>query len=457
MSEYPHPQPSPLVGRGGEAGLADATQVVYVSPLKALANDIQRNLLAPLEEIRALAEEMGQPLPEIRVAVRTGDTPQRERTLHARRPPHVFITTPESLYILLTSERGRHALRTTRTLILDELHAVAPSKRGSHLALSVERLCRLAEGPVTRIGLSATQKPIEEMARFLTGSPSPAAGAATSPLKGEVEGEIPAFAGMTKEGAGTTEDCEIVDVGHRRAMDVAIELPRDFELGPIATHEQWAQTLDQVVELSEQHRTTLVFVNTRRLVERVAHLLSDRLGEENVAAHHGSLSRETRYDTEQRLKEGRVRVCVASASLELGIDIGDIDLVCQIGSPRNIGVALQRVGRSGHFLGGTPKGRFFPLTRDELVETVALLRCIRDGALDALARPAVAAGRARAAGGGVVRDGGVGRGRALRAADAGVPVPRTRPRAFRRRGADAVGGRRGAMGPHHGVPAPGRA
>ncbi len=344
---------------GDEAGLADATQVVYVSPLKALANDIQRNLLAPLEEIRALAEEMGQPLPEIRVAVRTGDTPQKERTLHARRPPHVLITTPESLFILLTSERGRHALRTTRTLILDELHAVASSKRGSHLALSVERLCHLAEEPVTRIGLSATQKPIEEMARFLTGSPSPAAGA----------------------------ECEIVDTGHRRAMDVAIELPRDFELGPIATHEQWAQTLDQVVELSEQHRTTLVFVNTRRLVERVAHLLSDRLGEENVAAHHGSLSRETRYDTEQRLKEGRVRVCVASASLELGIDIGDIDLVCQIGSPRNIGVALQRVGRSGHFLGGTPKGRFFPLTRDELVETVALLRCIRDGALDALHIP----------------------------------------------------------------------
>ena len=339
---------------GDEAGLADATQVVYVSPLKALANDIQRNLLAPLEEIRALAEEMGQPLPEIRVAVRTGDTPQKERTLHARRPPHVFITTPESLFILLTSERGRHALRTTRTLILDELHAVAPSKRGSHLALSVERLCHLAGEPVTRIGLSATQKPIEEMARFLTG------GAA---------------------------ECEIVDTGHRRAMDVAIELPRDFELGPIATHEQWAQTLDQVVELSEQHQTTLVFVNTRRLVERVAHLLSDRLGEENVAAHHGSLSRETRYDTEQRLKEGRVRVCVASASLELGIDIGDIDLVCQIGSPRNIGVALQRVGRSGHFLGGTPKGRFFPLTRDELVETVALLRCIRDGALDALHIP----------------------------------------------------------------------
>ncbi|MCY4583499.1 MAG: DEAD/DEAH box helicase, partial [Chloroflexi bacterium] len=282
---------------GAEAGLPDETQVVYVSPLKALANDIQRNLLAPLEEIRALAEEMGQPLPEIRVAVRTGDTPQKERTLHARRPPHVFITTPESLYILLTSERGRHAIKTTRTLILDELHAVAPSKRGSHLALSVERLCPLAEGPVTRIGLSATQKPIEEMARLLTGGQG-----------GEVpasEGTTERVSGATGKRSGTTGDCAIVDTGHRRAMDIAIEIPRNFELGPIATHEQWAQTLDQVVELAEQHRTTLVFVNTRRLVERVAHLLSDRLGEENVAAHHGSLSRETRYDTEQRLKEGR--------------------------------------------------------------------------------------------------------------------------------------------------------
>ena len=381
---------------GQPAALPDATQVVYVSPLKALANDIQRNLLAPLEEIRALAEEMGQPLPEIRVAVRTGDTPQKERTLHARRPPHVLITTPESLFILLTSERGRHALRTTRTLILDELHAVAPNKRGSHLALSVERLCHLAEGPVTRIGLSATQKPIEEMARFLTGGGSetarvedardvPNQPAAQSRARHHHHG-LPPSQGEGRGAAGAP-DCVIVDTGHRRAMDIAIETPRNFELGPIATHEQWAQTLDQVVELAEEHRTTLVFVNTRRLVERVAHLLSDRLGEEHVAAHHGSLSRETRYDTEQRLKEGRVRVCVASASLELGIDIGDIDLVCQIGSPRNIGVALQRVGRSGHFLGGTPKGRFFPLTRDELVETVALLRCIRAGALDALRIP----------------------------------------------------------------------
>ncbi len=335
-------------------GLPDATQIVYVSPLKALANDVQRNLIAPLDEIRAAAEQGGAPLPEIRAAVRTGDTPQKERALHARKPPHVLITTPESLFILLTSERGRNALKSARTLILDELHAVAPNKRGSHLALSVERLARLAERPLTRIGLSATQKPIEEVARFLTG------------------------------GSG---DCAIVNVGHRRAMDVAVEMPRDYELGPIATHEMWAQTLDRVAELAGEHETTLVFVNTRRLVERVAHLLSDRLGEDNVAAHHGSLSRETRQDAERRLKEGQVKVCVASASLELGIDVGDVDLVCQIASPRNIGVALQRVGRSGHFLGGIPKGRFFPLTRDELVETVALLRCFRAGELDALRIP----------------------------------------------------------------------
>ncbi len=369
-----------------DGALPDATQIVYVSPLKALANDIQRNLIAPLDEIRAAAEEAGTPLPEIRVAVRTGDTPQKERALHARKPPHVLITTPESLFILLTSERGRNALKSARTLILDELHAVAPNKRGSHLALSVERLQRLAEGPVTRIGLSATQKPIEEVARFLIGG----AGAGGASIGNAGAGAGNAGAGGASIGnadAGGAGDCAVVNVGHRRAMDVAIEMPPDYELGPIATHEMWAQTLDRVTELVGEHATTLVFVNTRRLVERVAHLLSDRLGEENVAAHHGSLSRETRQDAERRLKEGRVKVCVASASLELGIDVGDVDLVCQIASPRNIGVALQRVGRSGHFLGGVPKGRFFPLTRDELVETVALLRCIRSGELDALRIP----------------------------------------------------------------------
>ena len=349
-----------LVRQGLEnGGLPDATQVVYVSPLKALSNDIHRNLEHPLQEITALSQQMGTPIPEIRVAVRTGDTTARERALYARRPPHVLITTPESLYILLTSERGRRALKSVRTLILDELHAVVANKRGSHLALSVERLCHLADGPVVRIGLSATQRPIQEVARFLTGARE-----------------------------GVEHECTIVDTGHRRAMDLAVELPDGFEMGPIATHELWAQVLDQIAGHIRSHHTTLVFVNTRRLVERVAHLLEERLGEGEVVAHHGSLSRERRFDAEQRLKAGTVKVCVATASLELGIDIGDIDLACQIGSPRSIGVALQRVGRSGHSLLGTPKGRFYPLTRDELVETVALLRAIDDGELDRLTMPA---------------------------------------------------------------------
>lgn len=365
----------------GDGELTDATRVLYVSPLKALANDIQRNLIEPLAEITALADEMRTPIPEIRVGVRTGDTTARDRALHVKRPPHVLITTPESLFILLTTERGRHALKSVRTLILDELHAVAPNKRGSHLSLTVERLCDLAEGPVTRIGLSATQKPIEEMARFLTGrsregaSPEPRhTGATFSPEPERTSG-------------GAQLDVAIIDAGHKRQMDLSVELPDGFELGPVATHEQWAQTLDQVAKLVEAHRTTLLFVNTRRLVERLAHLLSDRLGEENVAAHHGSLSKETRFDAEQRLKAGTVKVVVATASLELGIDVGDVDLVCLMGSPRNIGVALQRVGRSGHWLGGIPKGRFYPLTRDEMVETVALLRAIQGGRLDALSVP----------------------------------------------------------------------
>ena len=374
-------------------GLPDGTQVVYVSPLKALANDIQRNLIEPLEQITALAEEQGTPLPEIRVAVRTGDTPAKERALHVKRPPHVLITTPETLFILLTSERGRVALKAVRTLVLDELHAVAANKRGSHLALTVERLCRLAEGSVTRIGLSATQKPIEEIAHFLVGGsfahPEPVEGRAG--VGGELGISPSPQSSPTGRGGsiggGMEPNCVIVDVGHRRAMDLGIEIPKGFELGPIATHEQWAQTLDEITELIKAHRTTLLFVNTRRLVERVAHLLSERIGEENVVAHHGSLAKETRLDAEQRLKAGTVQVCVATASLELGIDVGDVELVCQIGSPRNIGTALQRVGRSGHWRGGTPKGRFYPLTRDEMVETVALLRAIDLGVLDALTIP----------------------------------------------------------------------
>ena len=343
-----------LVRAGLDGGLPDRTEVVYVSPLKALSNDIERNLNEPLAGIAALAESAGAPLPEIRVAVRTGDTPQSRRQAMAKRPPHVLITTPESLYILLTSESGRRALEGVRTLILDELHAVANDKRGSHLSLSVERLCALADGPVTRIGLSATQRPIEEMARFLVGN--------------------------------GTAGCTVVDTGHVRDMDLALELP-DGELGPIATHEQWAGTLDRLAALVNGHRTTLLFVNTRRLVERVAHQMSERLGVESVVAHHGSLSRDRRHEAEQRLKRGLVKVCVTTSSLELGIDVGAVDLVCQIGSPRSIGLLLQRVGRSGHSLGATPKGRLFPLTRDELLECMALVRGIARGNLDTLTVP----------------------------------------------------------------------
>ena len=350
-----------LVSKGMGGCLPETTQVVYVSPLKALSNDIQKNLAIPLEELQALATRSGVPFPEIRTAVRTGDTPGSERRKMTKTPPHILITTPESLYILLTSESGRAGLKGVRTIILDEIHAVAGNKRGSHLALSVERLCDLAEGPVTRIGLSATQRPIEEMARLLVGSSNTA-----------------------HDG---TPDCTIVDTGHARKMDIDILLP-ERELGPIATHELWDETLNTVAELVRSHETTLVFVNTRRLVERVAHQLSERLGEGPVVAHHGSLSRATRLSAEEKLKKGEVRVCVATASLELGIDIGVVDLVCQIGSPRSIGLLLQRIGRSGHSLGGTPKGRLFPLTRDELVECIALSKAVRNGILDTLKVPA---------------------------------------------------------------------
>ncbi|MBM3945175.1 MAG: DEAD/DEAH box helicase, partial [SAR202 cluster bacterium] len=286
--------------------------------------------------------------------------PPGQRASMAKNPPHILITTPESLYILLTSQSGRRALKGVRTLILDELHAVVGNKRGSHLSLSAERLCALADGPVTRIGLSATQRPIEQVARYLVGT-----------------------ANIAPDG---TPACVIVDSGHRRKMDLALELP-PAELGPIASHELWDGTLDRVAALVGEHHTTIVFVNTRRLVERVSHQMALRLGEEAVVAHHGSLSQKTRHDAEQRLKTGTVRLCVATSSLELGIDVGAVDLVCQIGSPRSIGLLLQRVGRSGHSLGGLPKGRLFPLTRDELIECMALMRGIQRGNLDRLIMP----------------------------------------------------------------------
>ncbi len=347
-----------LVRQGLASALEDRTEVVYVSPLRALSHDIEKNLEAPLAEIQSLAVRRGLPAPRIRTAVRTGDTLAPERRKMAERPPHILVTTPESLYILLTSESGRRMLATAQTAIVDEIHAVADDKRGAHLALSLERLEALAAPklgrPLARIGLSATQKPIETLARFLAGSGRPA----------------PA----------------IVEIGRRRPLDLAVEVPRS-ELGPIASNELWEEIYDRIAQLAAEHRSTLVFVNTRRLAERVSYHLAERMGKEAVAAHHGSLARKLRLDAERRLKAGELRALVATASLELGLDIGSIDLVCQIGSPRSLAVALQRIGRSGHWRGAVPRGRLFATTRDELIECAALVRGLRAGELDAIEVP----------------------------------------------------------------------
>src|SRR5215475_12873725 len=347
-----------LIREGLSGQLADATQVVYVSPLKALSNDIHRNLELPLAGIREHLRRRGLPAVDVRTWVRTGDTPSAERERMRRRPPHIVVTTPESLYVLLGSESGRKMLATTRTVIIDEIHAVAPNKRGSHLALSLERLAALCGDRLLRVGLSATQKPVETVAQFLVG------------------------AGTNGKGP----PCTIVDIGHRRARDLALEVP-ESPLEAVMSHEVWEQVYRRLAELIEGHRTTLIFVNTRRMAERVTRQLSDRLGEEHVTAHHGSLAKELRLDAEQRLKHGKLKALVATASLELGIDIGDVDLVCQLGSPRSIASFLQRVGRSGHAVAGTPKGRLFPLSRDELVECAALLDSVHRGELDRLAIP----------------------------------------------------------------------
>ena len=340
--------------------LADETRILYVSPLKALSNDIEVNLREPLAALRAAAAQAGLEAPAVRAAVRTGDTPASRRQALLRRPPHVLVTTPESFYLLLTSEKGRRALRGVREVIVDEIHAIARDKRGSHLALSLERLEALTGRRPQRIGLSATVNPVEDMARFLVGS-------------GRVD----------REGA---PDCALVEVGRRRPLDLAIEIPRD-ELSSVASNEQWAETYDRIAEFVKEHRTTLVFVNTRRLAERACHALSERLGEAAVAAHHGSLSRARRLEAEQRLKSGELRAVVATASLELGIDIGTVDLVVQLSSPGSLHVALQRAGRSGHWRGATPKARLFPMSRDELLECAALVRGLREGRLERIAVP----------------------------------------------------------------------
>src|SRR5690606_16017768 len=331
--------------------LRDETQVLYVSPLRALSNDIEKNLQAPLAGIRRELAALMQGDAPIRAAVRTGDTPQSERARMRRTPPQILVTTPESLYILLTSESGRGMLSTVRTVIVDEIHALAGNKRGAHLALSLERLNALCMRPPVRVGISATTKPIETLTRFLTGV--------------------------------TDAPCTVIDEGHVRERDLKIALPGS-PLEAIMSGEVWTEVYDQLAELVRAHRTTLVFVNTRRHAERLARHLADRVGEDAVTSHHGSLAKEHRLRAEQRLKAGELKALVATASLELGIDIGDIDLVCQLGSPHAIAAFLQRVGRSGHGLGGLPKGRLFPLSRDELVECTALLDSVRRGELDAI-------------------------------------------------------------------------
>jgi ATP-dependent Lhr-like helicase len=343
-----------LIRKALAGDLEDRTEVLYVSPLKALGNDIQKNLEIPLGEILQMAGERGLLMPEIRTAVRTGDTLAHERRAMLKRPPHILVTTPESLYILLTAEKSRAILRDVETVIVDEIHAVADDKRGSHLTISLERLEALTHKPAARIGLSATQKPIETVAHFLTGSGRP--------------------------------DPVIVNIGHKRTLDLGVEVPPS-PLGPVASNEMWDEIYTRVIELVEQHRSTLVFVNTRRMAERMAHQLGERIGEDNVAAHHGSLSRKLRLAAEKKLKDGQIKVLVATASLELGIDIGTVDLVIQINSPRSIAVALQRVGRSGHWRGAVPKGRLFCTTRDDLLECAALVRAIRHGDLDRLIIP----------------------------------------------------------------------
>ncbi|MBX9671476.1 MAG: DEAD/DEAH box helicase [Candidatus Obscuribacterales bacterium] len=343
-----------LVRKALDLSLTNKTEVLYVSPLKALSNDVNKNLEKPLSEIMELARSKGIAMAEIRTAVRTGDTLAAERRRMLTRPPHILVTTPESLYILLTAEKSRAVLGRVSTVIVDEIHALADDKRGSHLALSLERLEALCEKSPVRIGLSATQKPIEDIARFLVGTYRP--------------------------------QPEIIQISSKRVLDLAVEVS-DSPLGAVASNEMWDEIYDRIAQLVAENRSTLVFVNTRRLAERVAHNLASRVGEELVDTHHGSLSRKLRLTAEEKLKSGEYKVLIATASLELGIDIGNIDLVCQMGSPRSIAVALQRIGRAGHWRGAVPKGRLFATTRDELLECAAVVKAIREGELDRIIIP----------------------------------------------------------------------
>jgi ATP-dependent Lhr-like helicase len=382
-----------LLFRDGLAGkLTNETRVVYVSPLKALSNDIHKNLEEPLAKIRAaLKASIGQDI-DVRAEVRTGDTPASKRQAIIRKPPHILVTTPESLYLLLTSQSGRKILGTVRTLIVDEIHAVVGNRRGSHLALTMERLAALVKGPLQRIGLSATQKPIEEVAKFLVGAAKdqqPAHGkpqrSANAQRNHEPTESSPSLPPQERAGERRPH-CAIVDSGYARKMDLAIELPGS-PLEAVMSNEVWLEVYQRLAELIEVHRTTLIFVNTRRMAERVTHQLSEKLGKDKITSHHGSLSAKLRLDAENRLKRGELKALVATASLELGIDIGSVDLVCQLGPTRSIATLLQRAGRAEHRRGGLPKARLFPLSRDELVECVATLRSIQNADMDILIMP----------------------------------------------------------------------
>ncbi|HSN34256.1 MAG TPA: DEAD/DEAH box helicase, partial [Ideonella sp.] len=345
-----------LVRRAAAGALDDVTRIVYVSPLKALGADVERNLEAPLRGIEATAMRLGTLVPPIRTALRTGDTSQTDRARIVRRPPHVLITTPESLYLLLTSDKGRMVLAGVETLIVDEIHALVGNKRGAHLALSLERLNALTGRKVTRIGLSATVQAVDEVAHFLVGSD-------------EVLG------------APVARPCRVVDAGRKQPLDVLVEVPRE-PLSAVASREAWKDVHERLGALIGEHKTTLIFVPSRRMCERVAHDLEALLGKGIVAAHHGALAKRTRLSVEKKLQSGQLRAVVATASLELGIDIGDVELVCQLGSPRSIAVMRQRIGRAHHAVGGTPKGRIFAMTRDELVECAAAARAMVRGQID---------------------------------------------------------------------------
>ncbi|MCA9039377.1 MAG: DEAD/DEAH box helicase, partial [Planctomycetaceae bacterium] len=372
-----------------EGNLAEETRVVYLSPLRALSNDMHRNLEEPLAEITALAQAEGIDIPHLRVGLRTGDTTPSQRASLVRKPPHILVTTPESLYLMLTAGKARETLRQVDTVIVDEIHALVRDKRGSHLALSLERLEHISERPIQRIGLSATQRPMSRIAKFLVGH-WPEAEMSNEPSE-QVELEHSESV-LISDPFNHEEEilpegyCEIINVGHSRELDLGIETPSS-ELNAVCMHEQWEEVHERLVELINSHRSTLLFVNTRRMAERLTHQLTELLGEEVVGSHHGSLSGKLRLETERKLKEGHLKAVVATASLELGLDIGYIDLVIQIGSPRAISTFLQRIGRSGHSLGLIPKGRLFALTRDELMECMGVIRAVKSGRLDVLPMP----------------------------------------------------------------------